>query len=344
MSNIAENENTDYKELFDVLPFFNFILSFLIVMHHSFNINVDFNADNNTLSWIIERFFYNLSECAVPGFFFVSSLLFYRNYNGTRKDYINKLRKRFFSIIIPYIIFNILGYAKHLLFSTDKFELCKFIRSIIISDTMPLWFLRELFILVMLAPIIFWLRKHLKLAMIIILSIVGGIALGIIKYRSFVYWFPIYFLGTLCKEKDILRITIKIQKNGLKYILFLVTCLTAWGLPNTIFQMDYIGNLIFYGFRLLSVLIAIYTLGMLMIKKPKVCWFMNYSFWVYCIHFPLISIVNMGFRRILPLEDKFCTIRYFVTVILVYGLAVIGGQIIKTSMPKVWNVLNGCRK
>lgn len=148
------------KEFFNYLPYINFILSIMIVMHHSFNINVDYNTEIKGIDWALERFFYNISECAVPIFFFISAILFYRNYEGTKKDYFYKVKKRIGSILIPYVIFNTIGYLKHVLFSHDSFTIIGLLKSIAISDTMPLWFLRELFILVLLTPIIFRIRRR----------------------------------------------------------------------------------------------------------------------------------------------------------------------------------------
>lgn len=343
MVNVEKDENTYGGKLFDVLPFFNFVLSFLIVMHHSFNINVDYNANVKSFSWVCERFFYNLSECAVPIFFFLSAMLFYRNYDGTIENYKKKLKKRVNSILVPYLIFNILGYIKHLLVSRDPFRVYNLARSIVFSDTMPLWFLRELFILVLLAPLICFLKKKLKLVVMLILLIITFIISGGISYRSFAYWFPIYFLGVLCKEKDVLSIVQWIQRKNLQYCLLAMVCIAAWILPNTVGSMDYLGNLIFYCFRIFSVLIGVLLLGTLMIKKPKIYWFMNYSFWVYCVHFPFISFITVIIRRITLGGNDFYTIQYFLTVVLVYIFSVLSGYIIKKFMPNIWNILNGCR-
>ena len=54
---------------FKILPFINIVLSFLIVIHHSFNINIDYNVNIKNVAWIIERYLYNITECA-PTFLF----------------------------------------------------------------------------------------------------------------------------------------------------------------------------------------------------------------------------------------------------------------------------------
>lgn len=144
---------------FKILPFINIVLSFLIVIHHSFNINIDYNVNIKNFAWIIERYLYNITECAVPIFFFMSAVLFYRDFHGELETYKRKVNNRVKSLLLPYVIFNIIGYIKHIVFANQNFDLFRLLGSIITSDTMPLWFLRELFILSILAPILYKLKS-----------------------------------------------------------------------------------------------------------------------------------------------------------------------------------------
>lgn len=99
----------------------NFLLSLLIVFHHAFTLNVDFKhsfaLQDYGYSIAFQRYMYNLSECAVPVFFFISAFLFYRTYNGTWANYKEKISRRVRSLFIPYIIFCTLGYVKAIAFN-----------------------------------------------------------------------------------------------------------------------------------------------------------------------------------------------------------------------------------
>lgn len=339
-----ESKNVEQSNnFFEILPLVNFILSLLIVMHHSFNINVDYNVELKTISWACERLFYNISECAVPIFFFISAMLFFRNYQGTRAEYATKVKKRFFSIVVPYLLFNVFGYFKHLLFSGNRFDMYGFIKSIILSDTMPLWFLRELFILVLLAPAIFYLRKHLKLNMIIIFLIWLLVILGVIRYRCFLYWLPFYLFGSFIGMKELQNVAMCLKKRNIQYLVFSIVPIFAWFLPNSTYPMKYSGNLFFYCFRYYSILVGILAMGLLLQKAHKVYWFMKYSFWVYCVHFPIITFVNVFFNKVPLLQDSLKIVLYFLTVILVYCLAVFLGWIIQRIVPRIWKILNGKR-
>lgn len=333
------------NNFFRILPIVNWGLSFLIVIHHSFNIDIDFNASIKSCAWAVERYLYNLSECAVPVFFFISAMLFYRNYVNDKSTYLTKVKKRIVSLIIPYTLFNILGYIKHVLFSGSIFSFWGLLKSICISDTMPLWFLRELFVLVLLAPIIS-LIKQKKILMLLIWGVVFIlISLGVVKYRTFIYWLPIYMLGAVCTPNVFMKIRNKINKNwaflfGTVYLIF------AWFLPNTSrVEMDFCGNILFYIFRCCSVFIWILLISYIMEKDVKEYAFMNYSFWVYCVHFPIISLFSIIINRFFPVDNPvFEILKYLFTVVIVYVICVCVGGTIKRLCPSIWKILNGGRK
>lgn len=114
------------KRFLAILPQINFLLSLLIVFHHGFISIVRYNGSFSPFSYgltvSIERYLYNISECAVPFFFFLSAYLFYRTYDGSWSQYLYKIKRRFWSLLIPYIIFGTIGvgtrsYGQNAIFS-----------------------------------------------------------------------------------------------------------------------------------------------------------------------------------------------------------------------------------
>ena len=101
------------KRFLAILPQINFLLSLLIVFHHGFISIVRYNGSFSPFSYgltvSIERYLYNISECAVPFFFFLSAYLFYRTYDGSWSQYLYKIKRRVWSLVIPYIIFGTKG-------------------------------------------------------------------------------------------------------------------------------------------------------------------------------------------------------------------------------------------
>ena len=83
------------KRFLAILPQINFLLSLLIVFHHGFISIVRYNGSFSPFSYgltvSIERYLY-------------------------------KIKRRFWSLLIPYIIFGTIGYVKVRLFSPSEME------------------------------------------------------------------------------------------------------------------------------------------------------------------------------------------------------------------------------
>ena len=109
-----------------------------------------------------------LVKVAMPTFFVMSGYLFFANVEKFNKEiYQQKLWRRIKTLLIPYIIWNLLMAAKLKMFSLSIFWT---------PANMPLWFLRDLMIVSLLTPIIY----------------IGVRKLG---YWLFVLLLPIYLTG-----------------------------------------------------------------------------------------------------------------------------------------------------
>jgi fucose 4-O-acetylase-like acetyltransferase len=109
-----------------------------------------------------------LVKVAMPTFFVMSGYLFFANVEKFNKEiYQQKLWRRIKTLLIPYIIWNLLMAAKLKMFSLSIFWT---------PANMPLWFLRDLMIVSLLTPIIY----------------IGVRKLG---YWLFVLLIPIYLTG-----------------------------------------------------------------------------------------------------------------------------------------------------
>lgn len=51
-----------------------------------------------------------IGDIAVPTFFFISGLLYFAGCSGTRREYFRKLGVRVFSLVIPYLLWNLIAY------------------------------------------------------------------------------------------------------------------------------------------------------------------------------------------------------------------------------------------
>ena len=93
---------------------YNLILAILVVLIHTENIaSFDSLANGSAFSQFVMRFQWlfskNLALVAVPSFFMISGMLFYRDF--TVDKYFKKLKSRLFSLIIPFLLWNFLRFA-----------------------------------------------------------------------------------------------------------------------------------------------------------------------------------------------------------------------------------------
>lgn len=342
----SSNSKTIEQKFLNVLPIINFLLSLLIVFHHGFTRQVDFLGTNNVsaygLTTAIERFMYNLSECAVPIFFFLSAFLFYRTFDGTKEKYLQKMQRRIKSLLIPYLIFNTIGYVKALVFSGRSGGVADFFLSLLYSDTMPLWFIRELIMLSLLAPVIYKIKRSLSLTVIVCLLSVILAILGLVGYRCFVYWLPIYLAGAAFDKKCIAIAYSFFERHKSSMFCIFAYCLCAWFLPNGMEKGCFIYRTEFYMFRLLSPFMACFLAYVIISRKITVRKWMHYSFFVYCMHAPIITVVHIILGKI-NLFQNTEIIYYICGVFLSYALCVTIAMLMERNFYPIWKILNGNR-
>lgn len=155
-----------------------------------------------------------LPTIAVPLFFLISGFLFFYKVDFCNEIYSKKLKSRFHTLAIPYLIWNFIGflilliqmhprfYSLFPLLKDYRIDITKFLSYFWIRDlpmvgpgehdspiNYPFWFIRDLIILVVASPFIHWLIKKFKFAVIVALGAVWFFGLG--KYIG---------LPTLCHQ------------------------------------------------------------------------------------------------------------------------------------------------
>lgn len=156
---------------------YTFLLSVLVVLVHS----VNFASDNSTLLLMIqssdlsgtklggmtgipahiENFLSNaLGQAAVPGFFMMSGYLFFRTLGGFR-DIGRKWKERFFTLVMPYGAWNVIYYLAYVICGRAKPGLKELADAAVNYRYNPVfWYLFQLILLTILAPLFFALLKN----------------------------------------------------------------------------------------------------------------------------------------------------------------------------------------
>lgn len=212
MGNLVDKGKMDY--FWRKREIVSFILCILVFCIHisSFspyiNIHDGFSDFNLKLSFFFKE---SITRFAVPMFFMLSGITFFRDYSNQK--YIKKIKSRFFTLIIPYLIWNILWMLFDIIcsytfissfFSGRKiFEITidNILRGIFLHQSnIPFWYILYLIIFIVLSPIInlFIKNKYVGIISISLLSCLSVLKIGVnygFNYDAIVFYLAGSFIG-----------------------------------------------------------------------------------------------------------------------------------------------------
>lgn len=191
----------------------------------------------------VAMWWHSIVVVAVPVFFIISGYFFFYHVKEFNSGvYVTKLKKRGRTLIIPYILWNLLpvfmivgGNLFSIIFRGKSFDaLCSFFYGLWdeglwhiwwdkTSGTMPfdspLWYVRDLIIVVCLSPIIYWLIKRIGLLLPVVIGIlyVSGLWPNVTGFSPTAYLF--FSIGATYALKNRLMID---MPSKMKYILLIL--------------------------------------------------------------------------------------------------------------------------
>lgn len=203
------------------------------------------------------------------------------------------------------------------------------------------WFVRDLFILVIISPIIKLLMEKFKIGFCILVSItyIANIEIYFIHnealffYVSGLYWG--YYNFDLLKKIDEIKLSEAM-------VLFLLC-----------FFGEYIvfgeGSIMMH-FMHISACILMLKISLNIILNPKLynvaAYFSGFSFFLYAIHMPLLNeYLKKGWIHFFPMKNGFfCIFEYFGVTILTVVIGTAIGILLKKICLPLFALLNGGRK
>lgn len=333
----------------------NFILAVSVMFLHSHNI-VHYPATEHTflpgLEFLISKTVGNL---AVPGFFLISSYLFYRNYG--KDKILRKYRSRFWSVLVPYWLWNALYYLVFL-------ALVAFPVSRYFMDTMQVewsvhelaqavlnhkyhgayWFMQQLAWFVVLSPVI-WVLMKKRWGIILPAVLLGWNYAEIhfpvegfgLRLDMLVYWCVGCYLALHGAEKFEARATTGKYYYGM--LFFVLLGIRFW--------LEFSKGMNVYNSRLAAVLLFMNVLvlwhALDILECRNVRWWMEITFFIYSTHPLLTDTVKKGMAKLLPNTLVFGLINYFATVGISLCVIIAVAKLLMNHMPFVWKILNGGR-
>lgn len=352
-----------------VIEYLRFPLIVGVVFIHNYSaaitvggVEIGATDDLPVFYYVSNLFSQVLARVAVPLFFFISGFLFFykiETFNTT--VWLSKLNKRFKTLLIPYLFWNLLVVGLYFLINhlpyVNQFFAGKehnmfdvLIGAVDDKGTMtyPLayqfWFIRDLIVCVVLSPLLYWIVTKTHHIGVILLGIgwFVGYKIPYIGMRGFSTTALFFFsLGAWfsCYRKDLIAIV-----RNLKYIAVIYPALAiADLLTKEQPYNDYIHNAgILAGIEFCFLLVA-YLIENNRIKTVPLL--SSASFFIFAIHEPwlLSQLKKIVFMTVHPKSDFVVTLLYFAVVIFVVAIAVGLYYIIKRLMPSFTALITGGR-
>ena len=340
----------------------SFIAIILVLFMHAYNLKTDFSTRTYTIRYDSKTAFienvisFSIAPIAVPFFFLVSGYLFHINIDGSAGSLQRKILKRCKTLLVPFLfwstsVFAAIYIAQLLFPATSNFfshksyvdySIPEILRAIFAGSMAgQLWFIRDLFIYVLLTPLILpILRKggaYFVSALMIIWLTKTTPDWPIFRFIGFVFFVSGSFIATsgtsyaLSPKKSLWLIIpwfiivlimahLKTYHGAESVLLEKIAILI--GLTAFWFNYDW------YGF---------------IFERKKVFWITQFTFFVYAAHDPMLAMIKKLWVKSLGISEASALIGYFVCLLLVLFICITLAIMLKYYCRNLYNVMTGWR-
>ena len=350
--------------LSDKLKVISFISMVLVVFLHAYNLVVRLKTGPVVLdrgyNFFIQEFIsQGMGRIAVPLFFTISGYLFFLGAKGNLAGFGDKIRKRFKTLFIPFLFWSLwsllLCYLFQLLpppriffanqlvrdYTTTKLLSTIFIHPI----AYQLWFLRDLMIMVLLSPLIFWVVQRLKFLPLFLLMLSWFYNANLLLIANEALFFFAFGASLALHQTDIL-----LKQVGSRITLF---ASVSWvGLIVAKMSLVYFNHpqntVVFILVHKLGILFGMLALWgiydqVLQYKKEGLLKLAAYSFFIYAFHEPFIIILKPALFTLLGKGALNSLLVYIFAPLISILLGIFVAAQLKRTYPSFYGWITGGR-
>ncbi|MFK7775644.1 MAG: acyltransferase family protein [Saprospiraceae bacterium] len=347
-----------------VVSFFAIIL---VVFLHSYDLVIKVDAGNvlslskGYCTFIQEFISQGITRVAVPIFFAISGYLFFLGLKGSLPEFKKKMKKRVKTLFLPYLLWSILGILLYLVLQSLPVVQNYFTRKLIseysvkeLLDTIFLnpipyqfWFIRDLIILTILSPILFWLLRYFKIWLVSLLLVLWFYNFDlIIMANEALLFFVIGGHLALHQQNWILQ-----HFSSKKAIILFLSWLSIILVKTTMTHFDFSTLMVTNIIHKIGILIGVLAVwGMydfivkkLKTKDSKYSFLFSFTFFIYAFHEPILTILKKGFYSILGQGEMISIIIYFTAPTIAILFSILIGYYFKKIIPQFYSLLTGGR-
>ena len=341
-----------------------FGFSILVIWVHSYNVEL-FAGTQWGPAWEraaqIESFWsVGVGQIAVPGFFLMSSYLFFRNFEW--KKLTEKWKSRFFSVVIPYMVWTCLYYLGYVLATRlpgvakvvgkepIPFNIEEIVNAVLHYSYAPIfWYLFQLILLLVLAPAIYLLVRNRWIGLGYLAGLVAAVYMrwdtghpntDALFYFSAAAYAAVHFREWLETKGSNDRVM-----AGVAVMIVAIFCYGTMKVPgaNVLWTVFY---------RLLAPVSLFLMTSSVELPEPR-SW-MRQSLFLYAIHFIVVRFVNKGTALVLAkgvAEDvitgsmmpALALGTYALIPVIVVSVSYLAAVFLSKRMLPIWKILSGGR-
>lgn len=330
---------------------FTYVLAVLVCIIHVQTLNnytylaVD-KSFMNPHTWFVRL----VCRVAVPAFFLLSGMLFFKDYEGLN-SYKRKIHSRFHSLVIPYLCWNIIA-TLFAIFSTMFFSqyfvgrapadisLSGIFKSIFLfSNNLQFWFIFYLIIFNYAAPLIYISLKNRYVGLCIIfcfLALSNWKGLPCYEPESHIY----YLVGAYIGIHHFDWFSRSSEKKVIIGVIGIVSMCVL-----RIFDMSINVPPLKTMILIVYAVSTFFSFGMFdeRLSKSAVPMFVSHSFLIFAMHLNLCSIIGKTLYLLLPKQLSFAWLNFFVTLVLTLFFIEVFARFLQRFMPKCYLILSGSR-
>ena len=299
-----------------------------------------------------------LGRCAVPLFYAISGYLFFLNTDKGISVIRMKMKKRVWTLLIPFVIaalyfpafligMELLPFTKQFVNGTSAFSnnlqlpLVEIIRSLFYAKNggdspwaFHLWFLRDLIIIVAISPLLYVIKK----------AIGGGISVLVLYILTFLHieWLPLYALFWFMAGSVCLNRLDKVKSMWIP-VIFMFISVMEFVLPDLSWKYIKIPVIALGIVSVWNIYNRLLPASFNLQRHRLLCTACQFTFFIYLFHEPTLNIVRKLLILVLGHTSTGFALSYMLSPWIFAGLFIVVGYYFRKFLPRIYAVCTGGR-
>lgn len=324
----------------------SFFATIFVVYRHAFTMVAFLGGHQYASNWdkCIQNSVAAITEVAVPFFFVVSGYFFGKRNYYSHEGYKEMVIKKAKSLMIPFIIWNLCGWLILILSKPCEIVNHSFILQLLNSDFYgPLWYVRDLIVLMMIWPLYGWLLvktdgwKHFiqvfLLCITLMLSVYCWIPVdcGLLSTEGIVFFTVGLILSRHSRCLELRMPWIYITPL---FILWLYFCIDI-----NLWKIEWLHKIN----TVIGIIVCWNLINCINVNNHKLLSLSKYSFFVYVTHFYVLKSIKVLIAHLFYGNEIVAVITFLLLPLFIVALLIIFGMVCARITPKSFKIITGGR-